>query len=198
MTNAKIADTFDLVADLLEFQGANAFRVRAYRNAARIIRDLSESVAAIVEDDSQDLTDIDGIGKDLAQKCATLVETGELPMLQELQQEIPESVLAILRIPGLGPKKAAVLFDQLGIKTLDELRTACHQNKVRELKGFGAKTEETILAGIDLAATADDRIRWADADTIVQEVLTHLRACESVKQVEPAGDSRRFGFSRRR
>ena len=191
MTNAKIAATFDLVADLLEFQGANAFRVRAYRNAARTIRDLSESIAAIVADDQRDLTDIDGIGKDLAQKCATLVETGELPMLIELQKEVPESVLAILRIPGLGPKKAAALFDQLGISSLDELQTACRQHKVRELKGFGPKTEETILAGIELAATADDRMRWADADVIVQAVLAHLRKSPAVTQVEAAGSYRR-------
>ena len=85
MTNAKIADTFDLVADLLEFQGANAFRVRAYRNASRILRDLSDSVASIVEDESRSLTDLDGIGKDLAEKCSTLVETGELPMLEDLK-----------------------------------------------------------------------------------------------------------------
>ena len=191
MTNAKIADTFDLVADLLEFQGANAFRVRAYRNAARIIRDLSDSVAAIVEDESRSLTDLDGIGKDLAEKCATLVETGKLPMLEDLKKEVPESVLAIMRIPGVGPKKAAALFDQLGIKTLDELRTACHQNKIRELKGFGAKTEETILAGIDLAATAEERIKWAEADVIAQSVLVHLRKCKGVKQAEAAGSYRR-------
>ena len=191
MTNAKIADAFDLVADLLEFQGANAFRVRAYRNAARIVRDLSDSVASIVEDEDRSLTDIDGIGKDLAEKCATLVETGELPMLEDLKKEVPESVLAIMRIPGVGPKKAAALFDQLQIATLDELRTACHQNKVRELKGFGAKTEETILAGIDLAATAEDRIKWADADVVVQNVLAHLRECKSVTSVEAAGSYRR-------
>ena len=191
MTNAKIADTFELVADLLEFQGANAFRVRAYRNAARIIRDLSDSVAAIVEDEDRSLTDLDGIGKDLAEKCAALVETGELPMLEELKKEVPESVLAIMRIPGVGPKKAAALYDQLGIKTLDELRTACHQNKIRELKGFGAKTEETILAGIDLAATADQRIKWAEADVVVQNVLDYLRKCKSVKQLEAAGSYRR-------
>jgi len=191
MNNAKIADSFDLVADLLEFQGANAFRVRAYRNAARIIRDLSDSVAAIVEDDQRDLTDIEGIGKDLAGKCATLVETGELPMLTELKKEVPESVLAIMRIPGVGPKKAAALYEQLGIETLDELRTACHQHKVRALKGFGAKSEETILAGIDLAARAGERTRWADADVVAQAVLQHLRGCKSVKQMEAAGSYRR-------
>lgn len=191
MTNAQIADTFELIADLLEFQGANAFRVRAYRNAARTIRDLSDSVAAILEDPDRDLTDVEGIGKDLAGKCKTLIETGELKQLTELQQQVPESVLALMRIPGMGPKKAAALHKELGISTLDELRTACEQHKVRELKGFGAKTEETILAGIDLAATAEERMLWATADEIAQGVREHLKACEAVDKLELAGSYRR-------
>ena len=99
MTNAQIADNFELVADLLEFQGANPFRIRAYRSGARTIRHLDASVASQLAD-GHDLTEIKGIGKDLAAKCATLVESGELPMLQELKNKVPESVLALLRIPG--------------------------------------------------------------------------------------------------
>ena len=112
MNNAKIADIFDQVADLLEFKSANPFRVRAYRRGARTIRDLSESVASIVNDSTKKLTDIDGIGKDLAAKCETLISTGELPMLAELLSDIPGSVLDLLRVPGLGPKKAAAVFNQ--------------------------------------------------------------------------------------
>ena len=110
------------VADLLEFKDANPFRVRAYRKGARTIRDLSEPITAIIADPERDLTDIEGIGKDLAEKCATLVETGDLPMLGELLEQVPQSVLAIMRVPGLGPKKAAALYKELGVTSLDELR----------------------------------------------------------------------------
>jgi len=191
MTNAQIADVFDQIADLLEFQGANPFRIRAYRNGARKIRDLTEPVAAIVEDDNRQLTDISGIGKDLAEKCTSLVTTGELPMLNELLSEIPESVLSLLRIPGLGPKKAAVLYNELGIATLDELRAACEEGRVRELKGFAAKTEQAILKGMSIAAAAEKRIYWASADELARAMLAHLRACKSVKQLEMAGSYRR-------
>ena len=99
MSNHEIAAVFEEVADLLEFQGANPFRVRAYRNGARVIADLSESAAGIVADPNRSLADIEGIGKDLAEKVATLVQTGSLPMLEELHRDVPQSVLAILRVP---------------------------------------------------------------------------------------------------
>ena len=191
MTNPEIADAFDSVADILEFQGANQFRVRAYRNAARTIRDLPESMAEIVADPSRKLTDIEGIGKDLAEKIAALVTTGKLEMLEELKQQVPESVLAMMRVPGLGPKRAAMLFKELKVTSLDELRAACEAHKVRELKGFGAKTEESILAGLQFAAEADKRVLWAEADDLVQEILAHMRGCPAVEQIEAAGSYRR-------
>ncbi len=191
MTNPDIAAVFGQIADLLEFQGSNPFRIRAYRNAARMIRDLPESLAEIVADPDRKLTELEGIGKDLAEKITSLVSTGSLPMLEDLLTEIPETVLAILRIPGLGPKRAALLYNELGIATLDELRDACNAQKVRNLKGFGAKTEATILEGIDLAAQADERMLWAEADLHVQAILTHLRQCPAVEQLEVAGSYRR-------
>ena len=142
MTNTDIAAVFDQIADLLEFQGANPFRVRAYRNAARTMNDLPESAAEIAADPDQSLEQFDGIGKDLAEKIVTLVETGSLPMLDELKAEVPESVMAILRVPGLGPKRAAQLHRELNVASLGELAEACHSHKVRDLKGFGGKTEE--------------------------------------------------------
>ncbi len=191
MTNAEIAAVFEQVADLLEFKDDNPFRVRAYRNAARTIRDLPESVAAIVADNRERLLEIDGIGKAVAEKATTLVRTGQLPLLDELLAEIPESVLAILRIPGLGPKKAAAVFHELGIKTLDDLQTACEAGRVRELKGFGAKTEKAILDGIAIAASAGQRMYWAEADQIAQELREHLRSCAEIEQLELAGSYRR-------
>jgi len=191
MTNAEAADKFDLIADLLEFQGANPFRVRAYRNAARTIRDLTEPIAQIVADPERRLTDIEGIGKDLAEKITQLVQTGTLPMLEELLAQVPESVLAILRIPGLGPKRAAALYHELGVSTLDELRSACESHKVRALKGFGAKTEAAILEGIGLAAEAGRRMLWAEADQHAQAIADHLRRCKAIQRFEPAGSYRR-------
>ena len=191
MTNAKIADVFEQVADLLEFQGANPFRIRAYRNGARTIRDFPEPVAGVLADESRQLTDIDGIGKDLAQKTQVLVETGKLPQLNELMAAIPATVLDLLRIPNLGPKKAKTLYQELGVPSLEELKTACLNHQVRERKGFAANTETALLHGIEIADAANRRILWADADTLAQALLEHLRQCDSIQRMEMAGSYRR-------
>ncbi len=191
MTNPEIADAFDQIGDILEFQGENQFRVRAYRNAARTIRDLPESAAEIVANPQRKLTDIEGIGKDLADKITSLTKTGKLEMLEELKRQVPDSVLAMMRVPGLGPKRAAMLFKELNVTTFDELRAACESHKVRELKGFAAKTEESILAGLDFAAEAGKRVLWAEADVLVQEILAYMRTCDAVEQIEAAGSYRR-------
>ena len=107
MTNPQIADTFDHLAELLEFTGANPFRVRAYRNGARAIRDMPEPITSILADDQRKLTEIAGIGADLAEKITVLASGEDLPLLVELQAKVPDTVLALLRIPGLGAKKAA-------------------------------------------------------------------------------------------
>ena len=159
MTNQEIAAVFEQIADLLEYQSANPFRVRAYRNGAKKISELTEPLAAIEEDESRSLTDLEGIGKDLAEKIATLLATGTLPMLEELQTQIPAGVLTLSRVPGVGPKKAAMLHQELGISSLAELRAACEQQRIRGLKGFGAKTEETILKGLAIAEEASVRMR---------------------------------------
>jgi DNA polymerase (family 10) len=191
MNNATIADSLDELGDLLELTGANTFRVRAYRNAARTIRGLSVSLADVAQRSPAELTEISGIGKDLGEKIETLVRTGEIPLRRELLTEVPPSALEMLRVPGLGPKKAAILLKELHITTLDELRTACTEQRVRALKGFGAKTEETILAGLALASTAHDRIYWAEADEHVQSLLDHLRGTRGIVRIEPAGSYRR-------
>ncbi len=191
MTNHEIATVFEQIGDLLEFQGANTFRVRAYRNAARTIHDLPESAAAIVANPERELTEIPGIGKDLAEKIESLLATGTLPMLEELRAEVPESVLAILRVPGLGPKRAAVLFHELRVKTLEDLREACEAQKVRGLKGFGEKTETAILEGLGIASEAGRRILWIEADQLVQEVLEHMKSCQAIEQIAVAGSYRR-------
>jgi len=191
MTNVEIAAVFEHIADLLEFQGANTFRVRAYRNAARTIHDLPESATEIAADPNRSLLEIEGIGKDLAEKITTLLQTGSLPMLEELLAEIPESVLAILRVPGLGPKRASILFHELNIANIDQLREACQRHRVRELKGFGAKSEAAILQGLDIAAEADRRILWAEADQHVRSIIAHMGSCRAIEKIEAAGSYRR-------
>jgi len=191
MTNHEIASVFSQVADLLEFQAANPFRVRAYRNGARKINELTESLAAIAADPDRKLTDLEGIGKDLADKIHTLLETGSLPLLEELQQQIPPAVLIMSRIPGVGPKKAVALQRELGINLLADLRTACEAQRVRALKGFGAKTEDAILKGLCIAETSETRMRWADADIIAQNLLGYMREAPGVRQIEMSGSYRR-------
>ncbi len=191
MNNAQIADALDLIADLLELQSANAFRVRAYRRGAQAVRESGESLARVAAEQPERLTAIEGIGKDLANKIVLLAATGSVPLLDELKAQIPSGVLELMRIPGLGPKKAAVLHRELGITTLDQLREACQANRVRTLKGFGAKTEEVIAAGIDLAASANQRIYWAKADEFARELLAHLRSVAAIERLEVAGSYRR-------
>ncbi len=191
MTNATIAEAFDLIGDILDFKGENPFRVRAYRNAARTIRDYPEPLAAMVELGKEKLKSIDGIGDDLAAKIITLVQTGKLPQLEELKAQVPDSVLALLRIPGVGPKKAAALHKELGVKTLAELKAACEAGKVQKLKGFGVKTEQIILQGMSVAEQASVRMYWAEADQIVQELREHLSGCKAIDKIEFTGSYRR-------
>ncbi len=191
MNNSKIADAFDNLADLLEFQGANPFRIRAYRSAARTVRDYPEPMSVILEDPQRSFHGIAGIGDDLAKKIEVLLQTGELPQLKQLKEEIPDTVLAMLRIPGLGPKKAAALHKELGIKTLEELKVACETGRVRVLKGFAEKTEQTILQGLAIAVAANQRMLWADADQVAQELKSHLLQLNIIQQLELAGSYRR-------
>lgn len=191
MDNREIADIFDELADLLEFKNENPFRVRAYRNGARAIRDLDESVATILSDSERDLADLPGIGKTLAEKSSQLLATGTLDQLESLRKEVPVSVLQMVRVPGLGAKKAAALHRELGIENLQQLREACESQQVRKLKGFGAKTEQVILEGMEIAESASQRMRWADADAIVQALIAHLQQNDSVQRIEAAGSYRR-------
>ncbi|MBS0208267.1 MAG: DNA polymerase/3'-5' exonuclease PolX [Planctomycetes bacterium] len=191
VTNSEIADAFDELASLLEFTGANPFRVRAYRNAARTLRDLTEQISSVANDPERKLTDIEGIGDDLAAKIQGLLTTGELPLLTEMRSKVPASAMALLRIPGVGPKKAASLVKELNISTLDELREACQQHRVQHLKGFGKKTEELILLGLELAGEANKRWYWIEADGFVRELKHHLQGAPGLERLEAAGSYRR-------
>ena len=192
MTNVDIAAVFDQIADLLEYQGDNVFRVRAYRNAARMIGNLVESLATIRSDPRRSLTDLEGIGADLAAKIGELLESGRLGMLDDLQKKVPAVAFELMRVPGLGPKKVKALVDQLRLKSLDDLEAACKDGRVQEIKGFGAKTQAAILDNIAFAKSPEhNRFLWQEADAIVQKVLAWMRDCPAVQRIDGAGSWRR-------
>lgn len=190
MENSKIAERLEHLAALLEFQGASPFRLKAYRNGADTIRAAASSVATVFAQ-NQDLTTWPGIGDSVAEKCRELVETGSLKQIDELEQEIPPTVLDLLRVPNLGPKKAATLFKELGVKDLEQLKLACEQQRVRSLKGFGVKTEQTILEGIRIAAQANQRMRISEADKMVRSLREHFSTFTELERLEFAGSYRR-------
>jgi DNA polymerase (family 10) len=191
MDNNHIADAFDEMAELLEIQGENPFRIRAYRSGAKAIRELSESVADILADPERELTSVPGIGQTIADKSRTLVETGALPQLDKLRLETPPILRRLTRIPGLGVKKALVLYRELGINSLDELRAACEANRVRDLKGFGAKTEASILAGLSIAEAASQRLRLDEVERLAANLRDHFAGISAIGRMEFAGSFRR-------
>ena len=190
MNNDKIAKTLEQLADLLEFTGSNPFRLRAYRNGARVIRDLPQSVASLIESGS-DLTKLDGIGKGVAEKCHELIDSGRLSQMDEILETVPKTVLDLLNVPGLGPKKAATLYQELNIENLDMLKAACEANQVQTLPKFGAKTELAILEGIAIAAASNERILWASADKLAARLREHMAGCQAIERLEFAGSYRR-------
>lgn len=190
MKNEFIAVQFELLADLLEIQGANPFRIRAYRNAARTISSTSESLSDLVATE-QDLTQFAGIGKDLAKQIEEITTKGQHSALEELRKQIPGGVLDMLRIPGVGPKKVSVFFNELGLKSLEDLKAACEAGRLSKLKGFGKKTEESILANIAMATEHSQRASISDARAAAEAIVEDLQKLKEVGQVAVAGSCRR-------
>ena len=190
MKNDIIAGQFELLADLLEIQSANPFRIRAYRNAARTISSTSDSLADLAAAGA-DLTQFTGIGKDLARQIVEIAQTGKLKSLDELHQQIPAGVVDMLRIQGVGPKKVSVFFNELHLTSLAELKAACEAGRISQLKGFGKKTEESILQNIDHAAASATRFSIADARAAVEAIVANLRLLPAVVRCEAAGSCRR-------
>ncbi len=188
--NSDISRILKQVADLLEIKGANPFRVRAYRNAARTVGDYPQSMAEMLGR-GRDLVEISGIGEDLAGKIVEIVETGRLKMLEELQEEVPGDLSELLQISGLGPRRVAALHDALDIKSLEELAEAAEKQKIRALKGFGKKIEKKFLKEVKRRAKTDFRIKFAEAEQIAGPLQAYLEKTEGVKQVVVAGSFRR-------
>lgn len=188
--NAEIARLFERLADLLEIEGANSFRVRAYRNAARVLSGLSRPVADL-RAEGADLTELPGIGEDLADKIAAILDTGELAELAEVEQRVPAKLADLTRIDGLGPKRVRALYQQLNIRGAGDLQRALDAGRIRQLSGFGAKTEAKIREGLAKLATAERRTGLLEAEAIAEPLVAHLQKAAGVTRITIAGSYRR-------
>lgn len=189
--NRDIAALFSRLADLLEIDGENPFRVRAYRNAAETIASLSTPVARLVADGA-DLTAYPHVGREIADKIATVVETGRLPALDEVARRVPPELADLMAVRGLGPKGVKALYEHFRMRSLDELEALARDGRVRELPGFGARKEAALLEGIDdLRARGRQRTRLADAEAIAEPVRARLAGMDGVEHVVIAGSYRR-------
>ena len=190
VTNAEIAAIFNRIADLLEIQNENPFRVRAYRNAARTVQGLSRSLAEMVQG-GEVLEALPTIGKDLAAKIREIVTTGSLRKLKELEGAVSPGLVELLKVPGLGPKRLRLLHDYLDINSVEELEQAARQGLVRNLPGFGVKTEQNLLRELAELQKRTRRHLWAEVEEVAGQLLDYLRNLSGVKTVEMAGSYRR-------
>jgi DNA polymerase (family 10) len=192
MRNGEIAEAFEELASLYELDGAVVYRVVAYRNAAKAIREAGVSVEELAKQGRA--VELAGVGKTIAEKIDALLETGSIPSADKLKQRIPSGLVEITRIPGLGPKRAKLLHDELGIATLAELREAAEAGRLQDVKGFGKKAEDNLLAAF--AAGADGRPRermlLSKALPVAEELVAALREHPAAIRVELGGSARRL------
>jgi DNA polymerase (family 10) len=189
MDKSAIAEIFEEIAVLLELNGENPFKARAYTNAARALDSFEGDIEVLAAENK--LGELPGIGEALRQKIVELLKTGGLEYYEKLRASVPEGLLAMLEIPALGPKKIKLLHDKLGIATVDELKAACEAHRLRNLAGFGVKTEKKILAGIGRAEDYSVLFVYGEAWPQSEEIREALRDHEAVLQVSTAGSMRR-------
>jgi DNA polymerase (family X) len=191
MKNAEIALHFDELGDLYELDGAIVHRVVAYRNAAKAIREATASIEEMSREGT--VTSLPGIGKTIAEKIETLLATGTIPSADKLKAKYPPGLIEVTRLPGLGPKRARKLFDELGVKSLDDLRAAVEQERLRDVAGFGPKAEENLR--IALEAGPDERTKprllLSKALAVADGLLSAIREHPAAERVELAGSARR-------
>ncbi len=193
--NAAIAALFDELSELYELDGASIHRVLAYRNAAKVVREAPRSIAALTREGG--VTSLPGIGKTLEEKVTALLETGSIPAVEKLRAKFPPGLVDMTRLPGLGPKKARKLFDELGLDSLERLREAAEREELRDVKGFGPKFEASVLAALDagLGPAPAPRVLLHKALPIAEGIVEALRAHPASEKVELAGSARRRGDS---
>ncbi|PWT91429.1 MAG: histidinol-phosphatase, partial [Acidobacteria bacterium] len=190
MDNKQVAKIFYDIAGLLELKEENPFKIRAYQNAARSLEGLNENLQQLVA--SKQLQAVPGIGKAIAEKIEELLNTGTLKYYEELKASFPSTLFELLRVPNLGPKKIKALHDKLGIASLKELESACQENKLVDLKGFGKVTQDKILDGIKIATASLGSHLLGKILPIACEILEYLRKSKAIERVEIAGSTRRF------
>src|SRR3954447_2859949 len=195
-SNAEIAAAFDELGDLYELDGAVSYRVIAYRTAAKAVRDASVSIMQLTREGK--VTTVPGIGKTLEEKLKALDETGDIPSLVKLRAKFPPGLIEVMRLPGFGAKRARLLYDQLGIDSLEALRAAAENEQIRGLKGFGAKGEENLLKALaahEQSGGPAQRILLSRALPVAEEIAGKLREHPASDRVEITGSLRRLGDS---
>ncbi len=189
MNNQEIAQIFSDIADMLDIQGADWYRVRAYRRAAEAIAYYPEDMTNLWEEGR--LEEIPGVGKAIAGKIDEILHTGRLEFYERLKSEIPDGVVSLLGIPGVGPRTARLLYEDLSLVSIPDVEAAARQHKLRELKGMGAKSEERILQGIEMLHRISGRHLLAVALPVAEQIVAGLRECPVAHGVTPAGSLRR-------
>ena len=195
-TRESLAAVLDEIALLLEVEGANPFKTRAYRNGAEIVRTSDDDILALAK--SNELSGIKGLGEALQQKLHELATTGQLEFHEKLRANYPDSFFDLFDLEGIGPKKVGALHKKLGIDSIASLKAACEENKVASLSGFGKKTEQKILEAIARREQFADRFNLFVATPIAEEILDLLRSHPEVIQAQYAGSLRRCAPSKAR
>ncbi|RLF53066.1 MAG: DNA polymerase/3'-5' exonuclease PolX [Thermoplasmata archaeon] len=190
MKNQFVADVLYQIADLLDLKGEIFFKTRAYRTAAQAIEVLDEDIEVVAKEGR--LREIPGVGEALAKKIKELIDTGKLEYFEKLKKEIPVGLLNMLKIPGLGPKKVAAVYQHLGVKTIEQLRQACLEGKLRTLDGFGETTENNILRGIQLLEKTRGRVLLNVAYEDGMKYIDYLKQCNEIQRLSIAGSLRRM------
>ena len=190
MKNKLVAEIFREIAEILEIKGENHFRIRAYERAAQNIESLPDDIEAFVKEDK--LKDIPGIGKDLEEKIKEIASTGKLKYLEELKKDIPEGLIEMLNVPGIGPKTARILYEKLDIQDIVMLERMAHAGKIRGLEGMGEKTEENILRGIEILKKGRSRLDLKTATDAANAFVSRLKSLKEVRNINAAGSLRRM------
>lgn len=190
MKNEDVVRLLSEIADMLEVQGESAFKVRAYREAARTLEGMSESVANLVAEGR--LTDIRGIGASIAEKITEFVQTGRSRYHEELESKLSSGFVKMLQIPGVGPKMARLFRDELGVSSIEELEEAARSHRLRDLPRFGEKTEQNVLAGIARLRRKSGRLLLGTALPVAEQIVSQLRTSAAVQRIETCGSLRRW------
>ena len=188
--NEDIAAVFDEIADLLEIEGDNPFRVRAYRNGALSLRELGRDISTLIEQ-GEDITRLPGIGKALAAKIHEILASGHCRTLDKLSKRLPADLTELLKLPGLGPKRVHALYHELDIHTHEQLQRAAHDGLIQQLPGFGAKTEARLLEAIEAHTDTSRRMKLVVAGRYAEPLLEYLKSARGVQQIQLAGIYRR-------